>query len=51
VSNIDSSRQPVPFPWRPAPDNLCCGSYHPVSLQKTTLLTITLFLILVVVML
>jgi hypothetical protein len=51
VANLECSGQSLSFAWRPAPDDVYCGSYHLVSLQKATLLTITLFLILVVVML
>lgn len=50
MRNVECSRHPLAFRWRPAGAKLCCGSYHPVSLEITTVVTIMLIIILVVIL-
>jgi hypothetical protein len=50
VRNVGCSRHPLAFRWRPAGAVLCCGSYHPVSLEIMTVVTIMLIIILVVIL-
>jgi hypothetical protein len=47
VRNVECSRHPLAFSWRPAGAESCCGSYHPVSLEITALVTIVLIALLV----
>jgi hypothetical protein len=48
VRNATCSREPLALQWPSGWDNPCCGSFHPVSLHMTTLVTIILAVILVV---
>jgi hypothetical protein len=50
MQNVSCNRHPLAFQWLLGWDNPCCGSYHPVSLHVTTLLTIMLVVIFVVIL-
>jgi hypothetical protein len=50
MQNVSCNRHPLAFQWLTRWDDPCCGSYHPVSLHITTLLTIILGVVIVVIL-
>ncbi len=48
MRDASCSRKPLASQWRWGWDDPCCGSFHPVSLHLTTLVTIILAAMLVV---